>query len=264
MQEVSGTFLSRADPKDDVSCAPCLPAANKFLGSDCKELHCLVQTAASKVLSSADERKKASTAYEVFQGCAKENKCNLYAAAAAAEVLHIIFDDLASLLQVDDDISEEDSDEDIDASNDESEESEAKEAAMQLAGTDQGLVEESEDSENEEAVDGSFRVSDSDSKGEAIREAIENGHISSYDVQCAQCLAPANNFFRSDCKDFVCLVKAYAAQKKVLDASEAESKKAGAVGETLFSCAKENKCELQSAISAAAELGMDLSVPESF
>jgi len=193
MQEVSGAFLSHADPKDDGSCAQCLPIANKFLGSDCKELLCVLQASAAmkdKVMASGDERKKAFTAYGAFKGCAKENKCNLKGLKAAADHFHINFDALAGLLQVETSVQDT--------------------------------------------------------------------------VSCAQCLRPANDLVGSDCKDLICVVKAFDAQKEVIMATEAGRKKAGDVHDNLSRCAKENKCDLQPGISAAAELGLDLGADSIF
>jgi len=200
MQEVSGTppgtFLSRsrADSKDDKSCAQCIPIANKFLGSDCKELLCVMQASAAmkdEVMASSDDRKKASTAFGAFMGCAKQNKCNLEAYDAAADKLHIDFGKLlAGLLQV--------------------------ETSVQDTGS------------------------------------------------CAQCLRPANELVGSNCKDLICVVKAFDAQKEVIMATEAGRKKAGDVHDNLSRCAKENKCDLQPGISAAAELGLDLGADSIF
>jgi len=321
MQEASGAFLRGNDQEDDMSCKQCLPAANKFLGIDCKDLRCLVQAAAATKLSSAEDRKKASAAYGAFRGCAKENKCNLDIAKAAADEFHIDFEAIASLFQVDDESTEdddesteddntkeaerdenapeptdenreseekeaerqiilppsflqvdeestqdEDADEDADAASEQ--ESELKEAERQLAEDKDDREEESafEGSEQEEAEDhdDSLVVAESDSQGEAMREAAEGSAytastLSEDDGSCAKCLAPANHLVDADCKDFVCVVKAFNAKKKLIMASEGGRNEATAVEESVRRCAKENKCDMQPAITAAYELGMDLS-----
>jgi len=88
-QVLSG-FSPRADAKDDGSCTQCLQPVNTFLGSDCKELRCIVQALAAK--QDELDQKKAITVYEDFQGCAEQNKCNLEAATAAAEEFDFNFD----------------------------------------------------------------------------------------------------------------------------------------------------------------------------
>ena len=125
MQQASGAFLSRTDSKDDASCAQCIQAVNTFLGSDCTELRCIVQTLAAN--QDTLDRKTAMTVYANFKVCAKQNKCNVDAGTAAAEEFNFNFDELVSVLQVDDESTEAesadaDSEEDADDANDESEE----------------------------------------------------------------------------------------------------------------------------------------------
>jgi len=238
MQEVSGAFLSRADTTDDTACAQCLPAANKFLGSDCKDLRCLVQAAAATKLSSADDRQKASTAYGVFRGCAKENKCNLDIAKAAAEELNLNLEGIASLLQVDGESTEDD-----DESN-EDEEDDTKEA---------------ERDENAPEPTAENRESEENVAAMQLDGADPAGFLQVDGPSCAQCLAPANKLVGADCKDFVCVVKAFDERKQMIMASEVGRKEAGAVRDSVSRCAKENNCDLQPAITAAEALGMDLS-----
>lgn len=105
MQEASGVFLHRADPKDGGSCAPCLPAANELLGSDCKEFRCLVKAfAAQKKVLTASEigRKKVEAVRNSVTRCAKENRCDLQPAISAAKELGIdLYDLKSSFLQLD-------------------------------------------------------------------------------------------------------------------------------------------------------------------
>jgi len=223
MQEVSGTFLSRADSKDDVSCDQCLAAANKFLGSDCKDMRCLVQTFAAKqkdFMASADQREKAFTAVQIFQDCAKKNQCDVKDGTAAAEEFHIKFDELVNLLQV-----QVENKESEDSQDEESEDSEK---------------EESEDSENEESED-SHGLSRADSKD---------------DVSCDQCLASANEFLGSDCKDLRCLVQTFAAKQKDFMASADQRKKAFTAVQIFQDCAEKNQCDVKDGTAAAEELNI--------
>jgi len=191
MQEVTGILVSHADSKDDTSCAQCLPAVNKALGSDCEELRCIVQASAAKkdtIMASEVERKKARGVVQDFLGCARKNKCSLETAQMAQKEFDIELEDLMpSFLQVHEEVADED------------------------AGP------------------------------------------------CAKCLPRANKFVGSDCKDFVCIVKAFDEKKTVIMGSEDRREDAEALRDSIAHCAKENKCDLQPALSAAAELGIDLS-----
>jgi len=80
----------------------------------------------------------------------------------------------------------------------------------------------------------------------------------------AQCLPPANKLIGSDCKDFVCIVQAFADQKNVIIYSKAGRKKLRAAYDGITRCVDENKCDLRPAESAADELGMDLDELSSF
>jgi len=208
-----------------VTCDDCLATANKFLGSDCKDARCLVQTFAAKqkdFMVSAEARKKAFTAVQTFQDCAKKAKCDLAEGTAAAEEFNIKFDDLVSLLQ--------------DSQDEESEDSEGQ---------------ESEVSENEESEDSNGSVAAEDSHGLSLAESKD-------DVSCEQCLAAANKFLGSDCKEPRCLVQAFATKQKDFMVSADERKKAFTAVQTFHDCATKNKCDIQDGLAAAEEFQINI------
>merc|ERR1719443_1945458 len=77
------------------------------------------------------------------------------------------------------------------------------------------------------------------------------------EATCAPCVAQANELFGSKCDDPVCVVKAFAAKKdEVMKAQDGMVKLMG-----IYSCAQEQKCDLQPAEAAAKDLGLTDQAP---